>query len=105
MSSHAERTKLLKAEPSLEGFIAWLETKDPNEEYDYHNSEACACGQYAASIHTEMWLFDTAEFVLWDRLNGLACSRDAQGNWTFGHTLKVAREMLKFERSFQSCAA
>jgi hypothetical protein len=105
MSSHADRVTQLnrgvKQQPSLEGFIAWLETKDPDESFNYHDSDMCACGQYAKSIGTEMWGIwpEETHTAIWDRLNGVACSRDAQRNWTFGHTLEVAREMLKFERA------
>jgi hypothetical protein len=36
--------------PSLEGFIAWLETKDPEERYDWLSFSTCACGQYMRSL-------------------------------------------------------
>jgi hypothetical protein len=33
--------------PSLDGFIAWLETKNPNKRYDWDNRAGnCAVGQY-----------------------------------------------------------
>src|ERR1700704_1357829 len=37
-------------EPSLKGIIAWLETKDPKEEYNYCDSKNCAMSQYLKSI-------------------------------------------------------
>lgn len=37
------------AEPSLKGIIAWLETKDPKEEYNYCASD-CAMAQYLKAI-------------------------------------------------------
>lgn len=42
--------KPIKTEPSLEGFIAWLETKPPEEEYNWRNDKECAVGQYAQSL-------------------------------------------------------
>lgn len=36
-------------EPSLKGMIAWLETKDPKEKYDFVSKE-CACAQYFQAI-------------------------------------------------------
>ena len=33
--------------PSLDSFAAWLETKDPDEEYRWIDSRNCACAQYA----------------------------------------------------------
>ena len=37
--------------PSHEGFIAWLRTKNPNEQYKFMNCTGqCALGQYMASI-------------------------------------------------------
>lgn len=37
-------------EPSLKGIIAWLETKDPNEEFTYESSTTCAMAQYLQAI-------------------------------------------------------
>ncbi len=35
---------------SMDDFIGWLETKDPNETYDYHNKcGMCCIGQYMAA--------------------------------------------------------
>ena len=36
-------------EASLQDFIAWLETKDPNEVYRYDSAPVCALGQYYKS--------------------------------------------------------
>ena len=41
--------------PSLDGFIAWLETKDPSETYNWGNCNECAAGQYAKAIGFENW--------------------------------------------------
>src|SRR5580700_9747733 len=37
-------------QPSLEGFIAWLETKGKTEIYYWGKTENCACAQYAATL-------------------------------------------------------
>lgn len=42
--------KWLKTEPSLAGLIAWLETKNPNETYVWHDSNNCLIAQYGKSI-------------------------------------------------------
>jgi hypothetical protein len=39
-----------KPKPSLSGFVAWLATKPPNEEYDFSNHQICALGQYYRSL-------------------------------------------------------
>lgn len=38
-----------EADISLDDFIGWLETKDPNEAYCFDDASACAITQYAAS--------------------------------------------------------
>jgi len=54
-----------KTEPSLEGFIAWLETKDPNEEYDWSSYNHCAAGCYAMSVGiTKEKLFQTNNEII-----------------------------------------
>lgn len=40
----------VKAEPSLKGVIAWLETKDPNESYCFIDPQNCAIAQYLRVI-------------------------------------------------------
>jgi hypothetical protein len=41
----------VKQEPSLRGFIAWLETKNAAQRYDYYNCNGgCLVGQYVNSI-------------------------------------------------------
>jgi hypothetical protein len=95
-----------KQTPSLAGFIAWLETKDPNERYNWDQPAICACGQYAASIGKKGWpVFEEP----WRTLNHLACNaimsrpepsqvrRYAmldQSGWTFGALLQRARVAL-----------
>jgi hypothetical protein len=82
-----------KAEPTLPGFIAWLESKDPNEKYNWPNSEKCACGQYARSLGVEDWRSDDK----WSKFNMLArgkpvfCDSERE-EWTFGKCLDRAKK-------------
>ena len=75
----------------LDQFIAWLETKDPDEAYAWWDPDNCACGQFFGSRGWQ----GIKEFV---RLNSIAQgagTRRWQADWTFGRCLvraKVARE-------------
>ncbi len=40
-------------QPSLSGFIAWLETQDPERPYSYWPCPTCAIGQYLRAIGTD----------------------------------------------------
>lgn len=45
----------IETRPSLEGLIAWLETKDPNEAYVWKNCDGdCLIGQYWNSLGISM---------------------------------------------------
>jgi hypothetical protein len=59
--------------PSLEDFIAWLETKLRNEKYNWHDNRVCPCGQYAASIGEKDWTNNMNN--MWRTLNSLAYSQ------------------------------
>jgi hypothetical protein len=46
-----KKAKTKRPKPSLRGLIAWLETKDPDEGYEFFDCEgACLVGQYMASL-------------------------------------------------------
>ncbi len=47
---NAPKVPVVPAEPSLAGFVAWLETKNPAEEYRYSNPQTCAVGKYFESL-------------------------------------------------------
>lgn len=72
--------------PSLEDFVAWLETKPCEEKYDWSIASVCACGQYAASIGVD-WMGASSNRVL-KQINLLAQYRP----WTFGALLTRALE-------------
>jgi len=42
-----------KVKPTLAGIIAWLETKNPNEVYNYTMQYGCAAAQYLQHIGAE----------------------------------------------------
>ena len=73
-----------KADPfTLESLIAWLETRNPDERYDWTDGATCMCAQY----------FNVG--ALWDsqpgvRPDGLAVVHP----WTFGAALERARAEL-----------
>lgn len=58
--------------PSLDGFIAWLETKDPDETYNYLNCDGeCVIGRYLGSLGiawTNMVTMKTNFYLSVDRI-------------------------------------
>jgi hypothetical protein len=42
--------KKWEQQASLVGFIAWLRTKNPNEEYEWGDPKNCACAQYFKTL-------------------------------------------------------
>ncbi len=78
-------------EPSLAGFIAWLETKDPKARYDYMNCDGlCPVDQYFVSIGIRHQEWSSPEFrPRWEKLCHLASFRR-----TFGALLKDARAQI-----------
>lgn len=90
-----------KIQPSLAGFISWLETKNPDETYPYTNSCDCACAQYLKAINQfhPWWLSDPEHNFqgLMTDLNHLAAGKSNSegafntGAWTFGLLLDRAK--------------
>ena len=86
--------------PSLAGFVAWLETKDPEQAYNLYDATLCAYGQYYRSVGAN----PTPLFTCIARDLGLASETrahqiaagmtDDRSNWTFGHALTRARVAL-----------
>ncbi len=89
-------------EPTMPGFVAWLERKDPNERYDWPRSEICACGQYATELGVKNW---QADHNNWHQMNMLArgpidldqWETASEDYWTFGKLLARAKELLPTE--------
>lgn len=75
--------------PTLAGMVAWLETKDPSETYDWGNCLGqCLIGQYAASIG---WTIQAMSYKQYHSLDdGIAL----RGPWTFGAALARAKAKL-----------
>jgi hypothetical protein len=76
--------------PSLAGFIAWLETKNPKERYNYMNVEGlCPVDQYFSSIGIGVDTWEDSSFPReqWGELNDLAHDHRTFG--TLLRTLKV----------------
>ena len=79
--------------PSLESMAAWLETKDPNEEYSWIDSHKCACAQYAKARGVfDQWRghgWYSSDRPVWHDLNMMA-----QHCETFGKLLERVREAM-----------
>jgi hypothetical protein len=52
---NAPKVPVVPAEPSLAGFVKWLETKDPTETYEYAYSQSCAVGKYFEALGMDPW--------------------------------------------------
>lgn len=72
---------------TLEDFIAWLETKPPNEYYTYPDPAICPCRQYLDSLGVK-------GLTGIRRLDDLALGNGSGRDWTFGKLLSRARVAL-----------
>lgn len=97
--------------PTLDEFIAWLETKNPDETYRYFDPKVCAVGQFHASMHGEQdWsyvsVFPTIEDYHYvcagfndDTIRPGEALNIAILTPTFGETLKRAKEVAAREKA------
>lgn len=88
--------KNVKAEPSLIGLIAWLETQDPATEYQWSGlCTPCLIEQYVASIglskHDLYCVVDDRGHNLYDRLSLRNGGIAVETPHTFGAALERAR--------------
>jgi len=75
---------------SLEGWIAWLETKPADETYNWHDCRGeCAYGQYMAA-HGIPWAIASAYSDFRSKAYNIAHPRP----WTFGAALERARKAV-----------
>lgn len=76
--------------PSLESMAAWLETNDPQDQYQWSDRFNCACAQYAFArdIFHEWHHHGRLTSPEWDQLNRLAHA----GQHTFGALLERVRQ-------------
>lgn len=95
-----EKNSETKPHPSLEGLIAWLETKNPSERYDWSNCEGrCLIGQYGASLGLSWREINRAEngdphTSLYYQLSTSNHQLALRGEHTFGGALERARAAL-----------
>ena len=87
-------------EPTLPGFVAWLERKDPNERYEWPKAEICACGQYAKEVMGQSdWIgrdgFSELNMLARGPLELTAWETAPSHNWTFGKLLERCRKKLE----------
>lgn len=81
---------MLARTPLKDQMIAWLETRESAEEYEYTAEEDCACGQFARYVGQSLeWrlraiLESSGD---WKHLDLLACARPR----TFGALLERLR--------------
>lgn len=76
---------------SLPGLIAWLETQDPQQRYEYENCEGrCLIGQYLAARGVPWGWRSYDAFVDADARMRIANRRPM----TFGAALSRARQLL-----------
>jgi hypothetical protein len=91
-------------EPSLEGFVAWLETRPADGKYNWSDPDRCACAQYAMAIgQFAGWRHNRG----WNRYEWVKLNTVAKGaryhlfdQHTFGKCLKRARKELKKEKAY-----
>lgn len=95
--------------PSLDSFILWLETKDPDERYLWIDSMRCACAQYSEFLGRH-WCEHDTDLAIYKKLNRLALG-NGRADWTFGAlrqraiaSRKPANRLLAWlERVFLGC--
>lgn len=76
----------------LASFVAWLETKDPNETYRFENPQNCALGQYSRHIGVEPPEAITGVGEEWGI--GFYGALSILKRETFGECLRYARAAL-----------
>lgn len=92
----------IKTVPSLIGLIAWLETQDPAQEYDWSKCDGtCLVSQYLTSIG----ILDGEQWKDYNYHKALGLPEAGSFNiayqrpWTFGAALLRARAVLKEQGS------
>lgn len=78
-----------QGEPTLQGFKDFVNSKNPDERYDWSHCGKCACGQYAKSLGIDNWIDPfLPEHDLWSNLNIKAAGTAGSYAWTFGDLAK-----------------
>lgn len=101
------RTEVKTLPYTLEGFIAWLETKDPDERYDWMCVDGCAVGQFRAALGISSKHIKREKPIIcldeafasvgeyWHVAFGPPTAENPSVNWTFGKCLERARQALR----------
>jgi hypothetical protein len=92
----------VEQKPSLSGLIAWLETKNPAEEYEYYHCHgACLIGQYVNAIGWRWGEYrgsdGSGRGQRWWVAPEQEAIRNMSAGWpyTFGAALERARELAR----------
>lgn len=79
---------------SLESFLSFAQSKDPNESYSYWSVHSCACAQYCRSRGIE---YDSR--VSHHGLENIACGDDDPEAWTFGQLVDRIKAEIAVRRA------
>lgn len=86
----------MKAKPSLDGLIAWLETQDPTVAYDFDNCQGqCLIGQYMNHLGIG-WInnyMPTCRTIFGG--DGFSVGVAVEEPWTYGAALFRARALAE----------
>lgn len=88
-------------EPTLAGFVAWLDTKDSHEKYYWFNGSNCAVAQYAHSVGLKRsyllrWVDTDGLGKIWGQLDWIA----QRGRHSFGAVARRAKWKLFWCRAW-----
>ena len=76
----------------LDQWIDWLETKEPDERYDWRYVPGCACGQFFG----DGWQAIKETSVLNSIARGFNCPTN-ETDWTFGRCLERAKHFREHQ--------
>lgn len=85
----------VKADPlSLDSLIEWLETQNPQQQYDYCWPETCAVAQYLVAKNHPQTVLTSMELdrLGWHEIAQGTSEDGAADRWTFGAVLRRARK-------------
>lgn len=83
---------------SLESFLAFVQTKDPTERYNYFNVNNCACAQYCDFVGATYGPAPTVQNGL-ERLASDTNAEDGEDDWTFGGLADRIRAEIAVRRA------
>ena len=85
--------------PSIAGFLAFCESKEPSETYDWCDPHNCACAQYARAIgRFDSWIEDRGS--TWMPLDKIAQSVRRSTPWP-----KITREFTDLAKALRTASA